>query len=56
VAGGGGWANQAAQQKLNAQFDQDLVAADRDVGADLEVGPAELALDLLVTNSARSSS
>src|SRR5205814_3186533 len=28
--------------------DQHLVAADRDVGADLEVGPAELVLDLLV--------
>src|SRR6185369_466712 len=28
--------------------DQDLVAADGDVGADLEVGPAELVLDLLV--------
>src|SRR5260370_1152088 len=28
---------------------QDLVAADRDVGADLEIGPAELVLDLLVT-------
>ena len=28
--------------------DQDLVAADGDVGADLEVGPAELVLDLFV--------
>src|SRR5262249_43600390 len=28
--------------------DQGLVAADRDVGADLEVGPAQLVLDLLV--------
>ena len=28
--------------------DQHLVAADRDVGADLEVGPAQLVLDLLV--------
>src|SRR6266536_3581579 len=28
--------------------DQHLVAADGDVGADLEVGPAELVLDLLV--------
>src|SRR2546430_5431079 len=29
--------------------DQCLVAADRDLGADLEVGPAEFVLDLLVT-------
>src|SRR5207248_10717324 len=28
--------------------DQGLVAADREVGADLEVGPAELVFDLLV--------
>ena len=28
--------------------DQHLVAADRDIGADLEVGPAQLVLDLLV--------
>jgi hypothetical protein len=28
--------------------DQHLVAADRDVGADLEIGPAQLVLDLLV--------
>src|SRR2546429_9078434 len=28
--------------------DQGLVAADRDIGADLEVGPAQLVLDLLV--------
>src|SRR5438552_14387753 len=28
--------------------DQHLVAADRDIGADLEVGPAEFVLDLLV--------
>jgi len=28
--------------------DQHLLAADRDIGADLEVGPAQLALDLLV--------
>src|SRR5438034_1179986 len=28
--------------------DQDLVPADRGVGADLEVGPAQLVLDLLV--------
>src|SRR5882762_3390752 len=28
--------------------DQGLVAADRDFGADLEVGPAQLVLDLLV--------
>src|ERR1700683_5518387 len=29
--------------------DQGLVAADRDIGADLEIGPAQLVLDLLVT-------
>ena len=29
--------------------DQDLVAADRDIGADLEIGPAQLVLDLFVT-------
>src|SRR5215831_11227065 len=29
--------------------DEGLVAADRGVGADLEVGPAQLVLDLLVT-------
>jgi hypothetical protein len=28
--------------------DQSLVAADRDIGADLEVGPAQLVFDLLV--------
>src|SRR5213078_5381486 len=28
--------------------DQGLVAADREIGADLEVGPAQLVLDLLV--------
>ena len=28
--------------------DQGLVAADRDIGADLEVGPAQLVFDLLV--------
>jgi hypothetical protein len=28
--------------------DQRLVAADRDIGADLEVGPAQLVFDLLV--------
>ena len=28
--------------------DQDLVAADRDVGADLEIGPAQLVLDLRI--------
>ena len=28
--------------------DQGLVAADRDIGADLEVGPAQLVLDLLI--------
>ena len=28
--------------------DQGLVAADRDVGADLEISPAQLGLDLLV--------
>src|SRR5207248_10827077 len=30
-------------------IDQHLVAADRRIGADLEVGPAQLVLDLLVT-------
>jgi hypothetical protein len=30
------------------------VAADRDIGADLEVGPAQLVLDLLVTLLGRS--
>ena len=29
--------------------DQHLVAADRSIGADLEVGPAQLVLDLLIT-------
>jgi len=29
--------------------DQHLMAADRGIGADLEVGPAQLVLDLLVT-------
>jgi hypothetical protein len=29
--------------------DQGLVAADRDIGADLEAGPAQLVLDLLIT-------
>jgi hypothetical protein len=29
--------------------DQHLVPADRDIGADLEIGPAQLVLDLLVT-------
>jgi hypothetical protein len=29
--------------------DQDLVTADGDIGADLEIGPAQLVFDLLVT-------
>ena len=34
--------------KAERAVDQRLVAADRDIGADLEVGPAQLVLDLLV--------
>src|SRR5262249_57208802 len=46
---GAGWSwNQASQQKLNAQLTRGLVAADRGVGADLEVGPAQLVFDLFV--------
>jgi hypothetical protein len=30
--------------------DQGLVATDRDIGADLEVGPAQLVFDLLVAS------
>ena len=45
---GGCSANQAAQQNAERAVDQRLVAADRDIGADLEVGPAQLVLDLLV--------
>jgi hypothetical protein len=38
VAGdGGGWADQAAQQKLNAQLTKALVPADGDAGTDLEI-------------------
>jgi hypothetical protein len=40
---GAGWANQASQQYENAQY-KGLVAADRGIGADLEVGRAQLAL------------
>jgi hypothetical protein len=38
---------QTFQQKLNAQLTKDLVAADGDVGADLEVGQPSSSLTCL---------
>jgi hypothetical protein len=45
--GGGGPASDVSQQNEKGAVDQGLVAADGDVGADLEVGPAQFVLDLL---------
>jgi len=40
--------NQVSQQNEKAQLTRGLMAADRGVGADLEVGPAEFVFDLFV--------
>jgi hypothetical protein len=48
---GGGWRRMGGPgipAEAEGAVDQDLVAADRDVRADLEVGPAQVVLDLLV--------
>src|SRR6266702_5662745 len=47
----GGWRRMGepgVPAEAEGAVDQDLVAADGEVGADLEVGPAQLVLDLLV--------
>src|ERR1700691_4119982 len=46
--GGRGMGEPGVPAEAERAVDEHLVAADRDVGAHLEVGPAQLVLDLLV--------
>src|SRR5207302_7552797 len=48
VARGGAVAEPGGPAEAERAVDQGLVAADREIGADLEVGPAQLVFDLLV--------
>src|SRR5213596_806066 len=48
VARGGAVAEPGVPAEAERAVDQGLVAADREIGADLEVGPAQLVFDLLV--------